>query len=171
MLYIKWIGALLIIAGCSGIGFSMAMNCRREQKALEDLSRALSHIASELEFRQMPLPDIFLKIGQEGTGCVYSLFTVLGQALNRQVAPNAGCCLDVVLRNCQQIPATTACILKELGMGLGQYDIGGQLRNILSVKDRCDREINLLTNQKEERIRRYQTLGICTGAAIVILLL
>ena len=171
MLYIKWIGALLIITGCACIGFSMAANCRREQKALEDLRLALSHIASELEYRQMTLPDIFLNVGQEGNGCIFSLFTALGNALNRQVAPNAGCCLDVVLRNCQQIPATTACVLKELGMGLGQYDIGGQLRHISSVKDRCDREINLLTNQKEERIRRYQTLGICTGAAIAILLL
>ena len=171
MLYIKWIGALLIIAGCAGIGFSMAMNCRRELKALEDLSCALSHIASELEFRQAPLPDIFLKIGQIGDGCVYSLFSVLGEALNRQVAPDAGCCLDVVLRNGQQIPTMTACILKEFGIGLGQYDVGGQLRQISVVKDRCDREMDLLSNQKEERIRRYQTLGICTGAAIAILLL
>jgi len=171
VVYIKWIGTMLIVAGCGGIGFSMAMNCRKERKALQDLSGALSHIASELEYRLTPLPELFSKISQCGSGCVFSLFLNLGQALSRQVTPNAGVCLEVVLRTSRQVPPLTTSIIRELAMGLGQYDAEGQQRQIMRVKEHCDRELDILSNQKEERIRRYQTLGLCTGAAIAILLL
>ena len=35
----KWIGAILIVAGCGGFGFSLAATCRQEKKLLMQMLR------------------------------------------------------------------------------------------------------------------------------------
>ena len=37
------------------------------------------------------------------------------------------------------------------------------------VRNYCDRELESLGKNGEERLRSYQTLGLCAGAALAIL--
>jgi hypothetical protein len=45
----------------------------------------------------------------------------------------------------------------------------GQLQGIASVHSACERTLEQLSNNREMRLRSYQTLGLCVGAALVIL--
>ena len=42
---IKWIGAVLIVAGCGGMGFIRACAYRTEERMLEELGMALEYMS------------------------------------------------------------------------------------------------------------------------------
>ena len=52
----KWIGALMVVAGCGGVGFTMAAAYIREEWALRSLIGALDYMTCELQYRLTPLP-------------------------------------------------------------------------------------------------------------------
>ena len=71
----RWIGAAMIIAACGGTGLSMAMADKREEQLLHQLSAALAYMASELEFRVTPLPQLCRQTGSCSFGAIQSCFT------------------------------------------------------------------------------------------------
>lgn len=168
---IKWIGAILIVVGCGGIGFSMAVNYRKEVNALQALIAVLDHITGELTYRMSPLADTFYKVANMADGCIAALFGELGAEMEKQISPDADSCMGVVLKRRRDVPQYARQELKELGRSLGRFDLEGQLREIAAAKERCSRQLDKLTEQKEDRIRQYQTLGLCAGAAAAILLI
>ena len=56
-----------------------------------------------------------------------------------------------------------------LGRWLGRFDLDGQLKGLDAVRQECRRHLEELNNNREVRLRSYQTLGLCAGAAIAIL--
>ena len=166
----RWIGAILIVLGCGGFGFSMAISYRKEIAALTQLQTALQIMHGELSCRMTPLPELFSKVAGLVSGCVSEVSCSLVKQMERQVSPDAGCCMQVVVKQSKDLPASVKEIFLELGRGLGSFDLDGQLMQLEAVKDDCSRRLEALNQQKEDRIRQYQTLGICVGAALAILL-
>ena len=64
----KWIGAVLIVAGCGGFGFTLSSEHRRQEKSLRKLIAVLDFMACELQYRLTPLPDLFVAAGKETGG-------------------------------------------------------------------------------------------------------
>ena len=60
-------------------------------------------------------------------------------------------------------------ILLELGKNLGNFDMAGQLQGLEYARTLCRENLEKLMHNKESRLRSYQTLGLCAGAAIAIL--
>ena len=54
---------------------------------------------------------------------------------------------------------------------MGQFDLSGQLKGFEAVNKDCLRELTDLENNRTQRTRSYQTLGLCAGAALAILFL
>jgi hypothetical protein len=52
---------------------------------------------------------------------------------------------------------------------MGKFDIDGQINGLEAVRSLCRRMLDELTSGREVRLRNYQTLGLCAGAALVIL--
>ena len=52
---------------------------------------------------------------------------------------------------------------------MGRYDLEGQLQGIQTVKMECHGYLDELERHRAERLRSYQTLGLCAGAALVII--
>ena len=61
--------------------------------------------------------------------------------------------------------------LRDLGRSLGRFDLDGQLREIEFLKENVSSAFSKLTTEQDARLRSYQTLGLCAGAALAILLL
>ena len=166
---LKWIGALLVIAGCGGVGFTMAANYRREERCLRALLRALDYMTCELQFRLTPLPELCRAAGKECGGPAGQALTALALELESQISPDADSCMYAALSKMENIPDTTAEALDLLGKSLGRFDLEGQLQGIESVRAHCRRELGNLEAGRDQRIRGYQTLGVCAGAALAIL--
>lgn len=166
---LKWIGAVLVIAGCGGFGFSLAMNYRREEKTLRQLLKVLEFMACELEYRHSALPQLCSDAANHVTGSIQKVFTALAAELETQICPNAACCMDMALSSVRELNESAKRILSLLGQSLGVFDLSGQLSELASVKAACSEALEELLSHKESRIRNYQTLGLCAGAALAIL--
>lgn len=167
---LKWIGAILIITGCGGFGFLMASAYRAEERSLEALCRALEYMSCELAYRMTPLPQLCRNTANLLTGKLKDTFLLLAQELDQQVSPDAVSCMRAVQASVN-LPDSVQDILTQLGNSLGSFDLSGQLRGIESCLKNAQSKLRYLSDHRQNRLRSYQTLGLCAGAALAILFL
>lgn len=165
----KWIGAILVIVGCGGFGFSMAAGHRKEEKLLRQLISVLQYMESELQYRLTPLPELCRQAGNEVNGLLHDIMLNLAREMDWQVSPDACSCMTAALRKSHDIPVSLRKQLLQLGHSLGRFDLPGQLRGIQSVRVSCEETLKRLGRNRDSRLRSYQTLGLCAGAALAIL--
>lgn len=166
---IKGLGAVLIIAGCGGFGFSLAAGVRQQETLLQQLVRVLGLLEAELQYRLTTLPELCKMAAGECDGSLRRIFRELSTALTRQDQPDATVCMDIVLQYREEIPTRVRKHLRHLGRSLGRFDLQGQLRGIQTVRNACEGDLALLRKDRDVRLRSYQTLSLCAGTALVIL--
>ena len=167
----KWIGAILIVASCSGCGFAIAAGKRREERLLFQLMEVLQFMEADLRFRLTPLPELCRMAAGEEKGILHTVFLNLYRELSCQKLPDAGSCMYAALRRSGEIPARVRRLLVQLGHTLGRFDLPGQLQGIQAVRKRCEESLASVQKNRDDRLRSYQTLGICAGAALAIILI
>ena len=59
----------------------------------------------------------------------------------------------------------------QLGESLGRFDLPGQLRGLEAIRRETEQTLQEVHAQRENRLRSYQTLGLCAGASLAILFL
>ena len=165
----KWIGAVLVIVGCGGFGFSMAASHRKLEGTLRQLIGALNDMECELQYRLTPLPELCRQAGTQSKGIVREVLLRLARELECQVSPDAASCMNAALSGIGDLPRNLRDIFKQLGQTLGRFDLPGQVQGLESVRAACRRELEELERDRETRLRSYQTLGLCAGAALAIL--
>lgn len=166
---LKWIGALCIFFGCGGCGFSMAHQYAARIKLLRVLIESLEYMECELQYRCTPLPQLCRQAGQQGQGKIREVFNMLADELEAQISPDAQRCMSSVLDRLGNLDPSIHEILITLGRNLGRFDLSGQLRGLENARNSCQTRLALLSQNKDSRLRSYQTLGLCAGAAIAIL--
>jgi len=166
---IRWFGAVLIIAGCGGFGFTLAAGARKEERHLSKLMRVLSFMETELQYRLTPLPDLCAMAAREAGGSVGTVFSELSKALFRQEQPDAAQCMRAVLKDDGEFSRRIRRHLLQLSRSMGRYDLPGQLQGLQTVRKACEADLQDIRKNRDIRLRSYQTLGLCTGTALVIL--
>lgn len=167
----KWLGAALILAACGSFGLMIAANHKNEVKTLKKLISALDYMECELQFRMCALPDLCRQTAGETEGVLRKVFSLLANELEDQISPDVRHCMQSVLANTKDVPGQTLACLRLLGDSLGRFDLQGQLKGLETVRQECRVKLNKLMGNADVRIRSYQTLGLCAGAALVILLI
>ncbi len=165
----KWIGAVLIICGCGLIGFSISAAYRREERELRAMIGAMDYMACELQFRQTPLPQLCRQAAMDRSGCVGRLLLNLAKELESQVSPDVRSCLAVAAATAGQLPGRIQEAVCIMGASLGRFDLEGQLQGLEAVRSFCRGELDSMAVNRDSRLRSYQTLGLCAGAALAIL--
>ena len=166
---IKILGLIFVIASCGGVGFKMAADYRREEIALRQLVRILDFMACELQYRLTPLPILCRQVWVTFPEMPGRVFAELSAELDAQNATDVAQCVDIALNKVKFIPPITYKTIEQLGRSIGKFDLEGQINGIESVRQDCNRNLALLTDNRENRLRSYQTLGLCAGAALAIL--
>ena len=162
-------GAALVILGCGGFGFLLAAGYRSTENALRQLTAALDYMECELRYHMTPLPILVKNAGKERTGVVGSVFLQLASELEAQVTPEVSTCMHAALSHVGDMPKQLRSVFTELGQTLGRFDLNGQLKGLNAARQRCRRELEALSANRDVRLRSYQTLGLCAGAALAIL--
>ena len=164
----KWMGAVLVMGGCGAVGFTMAWAHRREERLLGSLKGAVDFMTCELHYRMTPLPELCGLVGRNQRNPVGELFRRLAVELERQVMPDVAYCMDRALMG-TELPKHLLEGFQMLGNNLGRFDLQGQLKGLEMVRNYCDGQLEAMGKNREERLRSYQTLGLCAGAALAIL--
>ena len=166
---LKWIGGLCIMVGCAGTGFMIAANQKREERYLRMLVESLDFMICELEYKLTPLPQLCSMTAARTEGMLERFYSLLAAELEDQVAPNVESCVNVALSKLKKLPEICRECLTMLGKSLGRFHVDGQLKELYAVKATCQRHLDALCQNKEQRYRSYQTLGLCAGAGLTIL--
>lgn len=167
----KWIGAILIIAACVGFGLMISGFHRKEVAGLKKLISALNFMECELQYRMPALPELLRRTATECDGNLKKVFHNLAAELDEQVSPDVKHCMNFVLDRAKDIPNETKVCLLMLGESLGQFDLQGQIKSLENVRRECKERLSNLLGNADVRLRSYQTLGVCAGAALIILLM
>lgn len=77
--------------------------------------------------------------------------------------------MSAALERVGKLPTLTREELLLLGRTIGRFDMEGQLKGLESVRQECRRQVETLSYNRDTRLRSYQTLGLCAGAALAIL--
>lgn len=167
----KWIGVLLVLSGSGSFGFMLVRNHLRSENALRQLLCALEFMECELRYRMTSLPQLCRCAAGQRTGPVRRVLEAFARELEDQVSPDVSCCMRAALLANPDLPGQTASVLQDMGQNLGRFDLEGQLAMLQSARQTCRQQLELLSRDRDSRLRGYQTLALCTGAALAILLL
>lgn len=165
----KLIGSICVIVACGGAGFMMAIQYISQIRVFADMIIILNYMESEIQYRCTPLPLLCRQAAVQVNGKLRFVFECLADELEAQIAPNAELCMISVLDKLGITDVSIRTTLLGLSCNLGKFDIEGQLRALESARNICSENLKQLQKGREQRIRSYQTLGLCTGAAIAIL--
>lgn len=167
----KVIGVVFVIVGCGGVGFCIASVHRQEMRSLRQLVNILDFMACELQQRRTPLPQLCRLCAKEFSKLPGMVFQEFAIEMESQIFPDLSQCMTKTLEKFKDLPPITRRHLLFLGKSIGRFDMDGQLKGLASVRQDCLRELAALEENKDARLRSYQTLGLCAGAALAILLI
>lgn len=166
---IKIIGAIFIIAACGSFGLLTAANHRKSVKMMRQLLFAIEGIVNNLRYRMSSLPDVFRYTAQTCDGTISRFFNTLANELEKQISPDTATCIDAALSQTSDLPVIVKDGILLMGKSLGHFDLEGQLKGLESVYAECSVMLEAYTANQDMRLRSYQTLALCAGAAVVIL--
>ncbi len=141
---------------------------RLEVKYLKEFMQVMDMMESELQYRLSPLPELCAMAGNICTGGLRRFFLAISSELCKQVVLNPEMCIHSILESVKLTPRAAE-MAALFGRSLGRYDAEGQLKGIRFVRSETKRTLDALLQNQDVRLRSYQTLGVCAGAAIVIL--
>jgi len=168
---IKVLGAILVIAAGGCVGLILASNYKNQVRTLRQFLFSLEHMNSELQFHLTPLPELCRHMAEITSGCLSDFYCNLASELESQVLPDAASCVNAVLSVRRDLPSYTREMLHALGVTLGRFDLNGQLKDIELLHQQCLQKLTNLVTEQDRRIRNYQAFGLCTGAALAIVLI
>ena len=166
----KMIGAAFIILSCGGFGFALAAAHRKEVRVLRKLITAIGYMKCELQYHCTALPALCRKTGMCTDGPVGEYFLALYRELESQICPDVKSCSFHALSKVRDLPDSVRNAILELSDTLGLFDLDGQLRGLDYAGEQVEQALEKLSSNQEQRLRNYQTLGLCAGAALAILL-
>lgn len=165
----KWIGAILVMGSCGGFGIWLGLGYLRQERMLRQLLGALRLMQWELKFRLTELPELARMAAKESTGELRKVFSDFARELDWHSEPDAAGCIHAAIRRSRELPPQIKALLRRLGSSLGRFDLSGQLEGLEGAAEECRGLLAQLSSQRRERVRNYRTLGLCAGAALVIL--
>lgn len=165
----KWIGAAFIICSCTLVGFKFSAAYRTDEQDLRQLICALDYMVCELSYKRSALPDLCDVIGRERNGRIGRLFGNLAKELNAQISPDVQSCLAAAAVRSGSLSGRIQQAICIMGSSLGRFDLDGQIQGLESVRTYCREQLNEMSKDRDIRLRSYQTLGLCAGAALAIL--
>lgn len=166
---IKLFGAILVILSCGGFGFLIASAHRIEVKTLRQFIYALDFMECELKYRMTPLPELCRQAAAASHGTVKRVLNLLASELDHQISPDVDRCMSAAIQQVKELPKLTREAMELLGRSLGRFDVDGQLKGLAAVRSESKRILDTYTKNQDVRLRSYQTLGLCAGAAMAIL--
>jgi len=167
----KVLGAIMIILGCGGYGFRLAIRYKNQEKMFYQIIRIIDVIQSELQYRLTPLPLICQLVTKESSGCIKLIFRRLQEELYKKVSTDVSSCMQQVIFECKVPSGTIREILLLVANALDRFDMSGQIRGLEFARSSCIRYVDEIAKNKDEKTKCYKVLGFCTGIALAIVLI
>lgn len=167
---IRLTGTVLIVSGCALFGYSLGAAHRTEEKLIRSLRSALQEMQWELKYRMTQLPELCELASSAAGGQIGDLLNTLAGKLRRREVEDIAGTVNALL-NQKLFPRRVRRNLRLLGASLGRFDLEGQIQGLEAVRQQCCADLKELEENRVQRLRCYQTLAVCGGTALAILLI
>lgn len=166
---LKIIGAVCVITCCGFYGFNIAASKKREERCLQALLETLEYMKRELQHKRSSMTDLFYISAHRTNGPLKKVFYAIHSQLKCRTFADLSACISCSLKQQNFLPESVKNEINSLGTNLASFNITGQLKGIESVISSCEYKLKKLQSNIDQRLRTYQTLGLCAGAALVII--
>ena len=167
---LKIIGVSLILCGAGGFGVAKAMQFYRQLRQLRDCVSALEILKCELNYTLMPLPRICRETASRVKAPVAQLLSLYANKLDNELPRTKAAAQAIEETRGLTLPSDAQLALLELLEGLGRYDLDGENRLLQMTTHRLNAALERIEKEKKPLAKGYAALGLCTGLALVILL-
>ena len=166
---IRWLGAVLVLAGGVWMGLERRGQRGARVRALRGLSAALDQMERELRGREPPLSRLL--DGVSGSTPWGRFFAACRDGLERREdQPFVQVWGEALARAELPLTEEERALLEELGGVLGRYDQASQCRLLQSAAEGLDRRAEQAARERERLGRLDWALGAAGGLLLVILL-
>ena len=155
----RWLGALLLVGACGGMGLAKTGSLRRRIALLDSLCENLRHLQTELLQRNPPLPEILEQLGQP------ALAENVRRGMTMEQAARAS------LQRLEGELPKTAQTLEQLCCSLGRYDSSTQAQACAHALQQLQEQREALSRELAEKGNLYRTVPLAFGlmAALAVL--
>lgn len=169
----KVAGVIFIVASATSMGVRVAWSLRRRCTLLQQLMAALQLMKNEISFCGTPLPQTFALMAAACDGPLERLFSRIARDMDKRRWLTPMAAMEQALKDVPELPQgdRISLILLELSGKLGKYDLDSQRQGIDLALVQLEEERQKAEREKSVKGRTYETLGVCAGLAMAILLL
>ena len=168
----KILGAALVTMASLMTGLLARQNLGQRLRFLRQLRLGLELMQSEMEVHMVSVPELFEAVGRQLSGPLGELFTGTGVQMAALKGRSPVTAMKLQLE--QQAPflgKQETALLLELATSLGRYDLGGQARTLELYKHQTDGLLEEAALDKKHKSRAWMTASVCTGLALIVILL
>lgn len=169
MFFIKCIIYILIFSSSTYIGILISKQYSNRVNELKEIKLALNILKTKIRFTSEPLYSVFMEISMSSKGNVSNLFKNISENLktnSAKVAWEQGIENETLAIKKQDRQA-----LKSMGKLLGKTDLDGQISEIELTESFLETQILDAQKEKDKNEKLYKTLGMVTGAGIIVILI
>lgn len=171
---LKLLGAVLIVGACSALGLSARQRLRQRLRALDAMINALQYIASELQCRMTPLPELIESLACSDNDITARIFRTMRAKIRQKdelSLPYKWCRAFQECRETVGLGEEENRLLCDMSGFLGKYDSVQQVKSLDYVRRRlCDLRISA-QEELHSKGNIYRTCGIALGIVTVLVLL
>ncbi len=167
---LRMIGAILILCGAGGFGIGKAVQFYRQLYTLRECCNALEILKCELNYTLMPLPRICRTTASRVKGPAAQFLLLYADKLDNGLPRTKAAAQSLEEARGLTLPNDAQMALLELFEGLGRYDLDGENRLLQMTMLRLNAAVERCETDKKPLAKSYAALGICTGLALVILM-
>lgn len=174
---LKCIGCLMVLTGCSGIGWYFSGLAKKRIRVMEELEGLLQRLYSEIEYAASDIPEIFRSMEKES---VYfrgfwerisdrmekGYSTRLWEIWREEISGKEMHCKGIRFLGQEEL-----FIMQEIGRSLGQTDRQSQLHTLAIYQERLHKVLERVEQECHGQAKVYRVAGITAGCFLVILLL
>ncbi|SEB12795.1 stage III sporulation protein AB [Thalassobacillus cyri] len=169
----KWIGALLLLAATTWVGFEVARKFKQRPRQIKQWKHALQMLEAEMVYGQTPLLEACKYLSKQMQDPISWFFRDLASAKNTSGLDFSQLWEKELDRHWgyTSLGENEKEILKQFGQTLGQQDLLHQKKQVQLALSHLDRELEDALGIYHQYNKTVKGLGFLTGLLIVLLLI
>lgn len=171
---IKFVGCIIVVLACSGLGYMLGLRYKMRVMELRSIRMSLQMLETEIVYANTPLPEAFKIVYSKTNAPVNVIFKYMGCSLSKKKHNTVGEAFIAALQDAKEslnINKEDADILISFGNSLGLSDIDGQVKNFNMAIKQLESQEQKAEESRHKNERMFKNLGVLAGLAIAIILL
>jgi stage III sporulation protein AB len=170
---LKVLGAVLILMATSKIGFDSARQLRKRPRQIQELRSGLAILKTEINYGTRPLAEAFERIAEASSGELKPVFLEASRNLKSSDGKSTYECLKSAIEEKWKktvMGEEEKGIVLKLCQVLGSSNRWDQLHHLDLAQENLQMEENKAREEQETYEKMVKTLGVLSGALLVILM-